>query len=519
MNLPTPVISDNSRRIIGESEPMQVVLRQVAQVAPTKATVLITGETGVGKDVIAQAIHEGSPRKDKPFKAVNCGAFYKDLLQSELFGHEKGAFTGATTQRRGVFEQANGGTLFLDEVAEMSPEVQVKFLRVLETQEFTRLGGERNIKVDVRIIAATNVNLATSVNQKKFRQDLYYRLNLFRIQIPPLRDRREDIPLFVSAFVSELSAEHGKPITGITPESLNYLQNADWYGNVRELKNAIETAIISATTEELQLKDFPMDPEAQQVSLVPVQTAGTQLAPTPVVDAITGETDLLDESGGALQVVGTSGSAIATENLAIYKTILGLILSAIRLLEPAATANNEMPFLIPDADTSWMQISDTDDAAAVLRKALEVLSTIARALENRTQDGVLPITAPVEQRDGSQGREEYMPVLDEEGVIGRVGMTMAEIEQVAIQKTLAEAGGELLNNPNALALGPTPLTRAKAKKIRLYLKNVLYYITETHIIGITCLSKTPKKTGIQIQTLSIVANTMLSGVRSIDARF
>ena len=459
MNLPTPVISDNPQRIIGESEPMQVVLRQVAQVAPTKATVLITGETGVGKDVIAQAIHEGSPRKTRPFKAVNCGAFYQDLLQSELFGHEKGAFTGATTQRRGVFEQASGGTLFLDEVAEMSPEVQVKFLRVLETQEFTRLGGEKNIKVDVRIIAATNVNLATSVNQKKFRQDLYYRLNLFRIQIPPLRDRREDIPLFVSAFVSELSTEHGKPITGITPEALNYLQNADWYGNVRELRNAIETAIISATTEELQLKDFPMDPEAQQVSLVPVQTAGTQLAPTQVVDAITGETDLLDESGGALQVVGTSGGAIATENLAIYKTILGLILSAIRLLEPAATANNEMPFLIPDEDTSWMQISDTDDAAAVLRKALEVLSTIARVLENRTQDGVLPIAAPVEQRDGSQGREEYMPVLDEEGVIGRVGMTMAEIEQVAIQKTLAEADGNKTEAAKILDIGVRTLHR------------------------------------------------------------
>ena len=459
MNLPTPVISDSSRPIIGESAPMQVVLRQVAQVAPTKATVLITGETGVGKDVIAQAIHEGSPRKDKPFKAVNCGAFYKDLLQSELFGHEKGAFTGATTQRRGVFEQANGGTLFLDEVAEMSPEVQVKFLRVLEAREFTRLGGERNIKVDVRIIAATNVNLARSVNQKKFRQDLYYRLNLFRIQIPPLRDRREDIPLFVSEFVSELSAEHGKPITGITPEALNYLQNADWYGNVRELRNAIETAIISATTEELQLKDFPMDPESQQVSLVPVQTAGTQLAPTQVVDAITGETDLLDESGGALQVVGTSGGAIATENLAIYKTILGLILSAIRLLEPAATTNNEMPFLIPDEDTSWMQISDTDDAAAVLRKALEVLSTIARALENRTQDGVLPIAAPIEQRDGSQGREAYMPVLDEEGVIGRVGMTMAEIEQVAIQKTLAEAGGNKTEAAKILDIGVRTLHR------------------------------------------------------------
>ena len=444
MSLPTPVISESSRPIIGESAPMQAVLRQVAQVAPTKATVLITGETGVGKDVIAQAIHESSPRKIRPFKAVNCGAFYQDLLQSELFGHEKGAFTGATNQRRGVFEQADGGTLFLDEVGEMSPEVQVKFLRVLETQEFTRLGGEKNIKVDVRIIAATNVDLATSVKQKKFRQDLYYRLNLFRIQMPPLRDRREDIPLFVSEFISELSETHNKPITSITPDALNYLQNADWHGNVRELRNAIETAIILATTEELQLKDFPIEPESQQVSLVPVQTPGTQLALNAT---------RVDEPGGALQVVDPSGGSIASENIAIYKTILGLILSAIRLLEPAATANREMPFLIPDEDTSWMQINDTDDAADVLKKALEVLSAIAKTLEHRAQEGVLPIAAPVEQSDG------YLPVLDEEGVIGRVGMTMAEIERAAIQKTLVEAGGNKTEAAKILDIGVRTLHR------------------------------------------------------------
>ena len=181
---------------------MQNVWHQVEQVAPTNATVLITGETGVGKEVVAQTIHKKSLRKDRLFKAVNCGVFYQDLLQSELFGHEKGAFTGATNQRRGVFELADGGTLFLDEIGEMSPEVQVKFLRVLETQEFTRLGGERSVKVDVRIIAATNVDLEKSVKDKKFRQDLYYRLNLFHIQIPPLRDRREDIPLFVAAYSS-----------------------------------------------------------------------------------------------------------------------------------------------------------------------------------------------------------------------------------------------------------------------------------------------------------------------------
>ena len=460
MSLPVPITNDSSRRVIGESAPMQAVLRQVAQVAPTKATVLITGETGVGKDVIAQALHESSPRKDKPFKAVNCGTFYQDLLQSELFGHEKGSFTGATSQRRGVFEQADGGTLFLDEVGEMSPAVQVKFLRVLETREFTRLGGERNIKVDVRIIAATNVDLAASVQQKKFRQDLYYRLNLFRIQIPPLRDRREDIQLFVSAFISELSTEHNKPITGITPEALNYLQNADWRGNVRELRNAIETAIILATTEELQLKDFPMDPESEQLSLVPVQSTGTQLAPTQIVDATRDDSDLLNVSGGSLQVVGTPDSPIAMENIAIYKTILGLILSAIRLLEPAATANKDVPFLIPDEDTSWMQISDTDDAAAVLRKALEVLSTIAKTLESRAQGGILPIAPPLEQRSGSQGKDDYgFPVQDAEEVIGRVGMTMAEIERAAIQKTLAEADGNKTEAAKILDIGVRTLHR------------------------------------------------------------
>ena len=459
MNFPTLVTSDSSRRIIGESAPMQAVLRQVAQVAPTKATVLITGETGVGKDVIAQAIHESSPRKDKPFKAVNCGTFYQELLQSELFGHEKGAFTGATNQRRGVFEQANGGTLFLDEVGEMSPEVQVKFLRVLETQEFTRLGGERNIKVDVRIIAATNVDLAASVQQKKFRQDLYYRLNLFRIQIPPLRDRREDIPLFVSAFISELSAEHDKHITSIAPDALNYLQNADWRGNVRELKNAIETAIILATTDELQLKDFPMGSEHEQMPLVPVQSTGTQLAPTQIVDITRGESDLPDVPGGSLQIVGTPDRTIATENIAIYKTILGLILSAIRLLEPAATADNDVPFLIPDEDTSWMQISDTDDAAAVLKKALEVLSTIAKTLENR-QDRVVPIGPPFERQGDSQGQDDYgFPVQDDEETIGRVGMTMAEIERAAIQKTLAESGGNKTEAAKILDIGVRTLHR------------------------------------------------------------
>lgn len=459
MDLPKLVIGDSSRRIIGASAPMQAVLRQVEQVAPTKATVLITGETGVGKDVIAEAIHESSPRKNRAFKAVNCGAFYQDLLQSELFGHEKGAFTGASSQRRGVFEQADGGTLFLDEIGEMSPEVQVKFLRVLESQEFTRLGGERNIKVDVRIIAATNINLTKSVKEKKFRQDLYYRLNLFRIHIPPLRDRREDIPLFVDAFISELSEDHGKTITGITPEALSYLQNAAWHGNVRQLRNAVESAIIVATTDELQLKHFPIDSEAEQITALPVQVSGAQLAPTQVVGTqISEEVEFPNQSGTSLQIVDPATSAITTENMAVYKTIIGLIFSAIRSLNPTSTAGDDTSPLIPDEDTSWMQINETDDAADILRKTLEVLSAIAKLLENRNLNAIVPIATALQPEEGLGGKDKPLPLFDEE-VIGKVGMTMAEIERAAIQKTLAETGGNKTEAAKILDIGVRTLHR------------------------------------------------------------
>lgn len=240
-----------TRNIICESSQMQAILRNVKRVAPTKATVLITGETGVGKEIIAQAIHHDSPRRNGPFKIINCGAISSELIQSELFGHEKGAFTTAIRRHHGIFEQANGGTLFLDEVADMPPEAQAKFLRVLEQQEFSPVGGEEVIKVDVRVIAATNINLKTAVTKRVFREDLYYRLNLFRIQIPPLRNRRSDIVPLALNFISELSDAYNKSITSITPEAVSYLQNADWHGNVRELRNVIETAIILSDSEEL----------------------------------------------------------------------------------------------------------------------------------------------------------------------------------------------------------------------------------------------------------------------------
>ncbi len=247
-----------TRNIISESAEMQAVFRCVKQVAPTKATVLITGETGVGKEIIAQAIHESSPRRNRPFKIVNCSAIPTELIQSELFGHEKGAFTTAIRQHRGIFEQANEGTLFLDEVGELPLEAQAKFLRVLEDQKFSPVGAEKIVKVDVRVIAATNVNLKTAVREKRFREDLYYRLNLFRIHIPPLRNRRSDIGPLALNFVSELGREHNKSITGITPEAIDYLQNVNWYGNVRELRNVIEAAIILAEDENLKEDDVRM---------------------------------------------------------------------------------------------------------------------------------------------------------------------------------------------------------------------------------------------------------------------
>ena len=285
-------------------------------------------------------------------------------------------------------------------------------------------------------------------------------MNLFRIHIPPLRDRREDIPLFVNAFISEFSEDHGKTIAGIAPDALGYLQNAEWHGNVRQLRNAIESAIIVATTDELQLKDFPINSESEQITALPVQVSGTQLAPTQVVGTeISGEVGLPNQSGTSLQVVDPTTSAITTENIAVYKTIIGLIFSAIRSLDPTAAASDDMPPLIPDEDTSWMQINEVDDAADILRKTLEVLSTIAKVLENRNQDGMLPIVNPVEPQEGTKRTDSKPVAVYDEEVIGKVGMTMAEIERAAIQKTLAETDGNKTEAAKILDIGVRTLHR------------------------------------------------------------
>ena len=246
------------QNIIGQSTAMTSLLETVSQVAPSEATVLITGESGTGKELIAGAIHFNSHRKDGPFIKINCAAITETLLESELFGHEKGSFTGADRRKEGRFFQAHGGSLFLDEVSEMSLTMQVKLLRVLQEREFTRVGGEHTIQVDVRVIAATNKNLIDLIGKAEFREDLYYRLNVVGIEIPTLRQRREDVPLLAQHFLEIFSAKNRKQIKGFTPQAMDYLIKYDWPGNVRELMNAVERAVVLARSDYLAEDDFPV---------------------------------------------------------------------------------------------------------------------------------------------------------------------------------------------------------------------------------------------------------------------
>lgn len=246
------------QRLIGRSKEMLQIYELVQQVAPTRASVLITGETGTGKEEIAEAIHKLSQRSGKLIK-VNCAALTETLLESELFGHEKGAFTGAIKTKLGRFELANGGTIFLDEIGEVSQNIQVKLLRVLQTKQFERVGGEQSITVDVRIIAATNKDLLEKIKEGTFREDLYFRLNVIHIKMPPLRERSEDIPLLVKFFIDRFSKEHQRQIEGITPKALKYLMAYSWPGNVRELMNVIENMVILSKENLLDTQHIPQN--------------------------------------------------------------------------------------------------------------------------------------------------------------------------------------------------------------------------------------------------------------------
>jgi DNA-binding NtrC family response regulator len=262
-------------KMIGAAPEMRRVYQVIEQAAPTAASVLITGESGTGKELVAQTIHQLSPRAQEPFVPINCAAIPETLLESEIFGHEKGAFTGAVDRREGCFELADRGTLFLDEIAEMTPATQVKLLRVLQERTFRRLGGRAEQTVDVRVIAATNVNPVDAVKNGKLREDLYYRLNVFLIELPPLRQRKEDLPLLIQSFLAEFNARNNKEVTAIDPAAMKIFEQYNWPGNVRELRNVIERAVILSTGEFIEPKHLPplvtaaAAPDAPAISLEP----------------------------------------------------------------------------------------------------------------------------------------------------------------------------------------------------------------------------------------------------------
>ena len=246
-----------SKTIIGKSEKLTKMMSTIEQVAPTKATVLITGESGVGQELVADALHSLSDRKDGPFIKVHCASLSANLLESELFGHEKGSFTGAVSQKKGRFELANGGTIFLDEIGEIDANTQVKILRVLQEREFERVGGTQTIHTDVRVVAATNRNLEEEVKKGNFREDLYYRLNVVHIEVPPLRERKEDIPLLLNSFLNEFNSENSKNIEGFTPQARKLLCSYSWPGNIRQLRNSIESAVVLSRGKLIDVEDLP----------------------------------------------------------------------------------------------------------------------------------------------------------------------------------------------------------------------------------------------------------------------
>jgi two-component system response regulator AtoC len=289
--------------IITKSSRMQQVIEVIKVVAKSNATALITGETGTGKELVARAIHSQSHRRDRPFVAVSCAALPESLLESELFGHEKGSFTGAYAQKKGKFEVANRGTLFLDEIGEMSANTQVHLLRVLEEKEFNRVGGNEPIKVDVRVISATNRDMKQAVAEGKFREDLYYRLNVVNIELPPLRERTEDILLLAQHFLKRFALENQKKITGFSPQATDFLLKHNWPGNVRELENAIERAVILSKNSVIEAADL------SRQNLMP---AGSNTSPVPNLKQVEKDhiQNVLNETGGnyteAASILGIS---------------------------------------------------------------------------------------------------------------------------------------------------------------------------------------------------------------------
>jgi len=415
--------------LIGQSEGIREVLVKVEQIAPVSSTVLVEGESGTGKELVARAIHRLSPRRNKPFIAVNVGALPETLLESELFGHEKGAFTGAAERRIGRFELADTGTLFLDEIGDVPLATQVKLLRVLEEREITRVGGTQSIPVDVRVVAATNKPLRDGVEEGRFRSDLYYRLNVLSVYLPPLRERREDIPILVRQFITELSRQHDRPFKGISPEALEMLVDYAWPGNVRELRNLVESMVVLAPGREIGPADIPRQ---------------------------------IREGGGARFLPVHVGPVMR---------------------ERAGVEGRELEFIVRSLVELKLQVEELRRQLAEERLAREHLARAtgsALGMPIAVTDGTMAGAAalgpgpslgageaslvPPPPRFGGVGIEPRDQAPPPSVVTIRPGMTMAEIERAAIEAALRETRGNRRKAAELLGIGERTLYR----KLREY---------------------------------------------------
>ncbi len=401
--------------IIGETDAIQQVLERVVQIAPVMSTVLVTGESGTGKELVARGIHALSPRRHEPFIAVNVAALSETLLESELFGHEKGAFTGAIDSRRGLFELADGGTIFLDEIGEMPLATQTKLLRVLEQREFHRVGGERSIKVDVRIIAATNQDLRQLVAIREFRRDLYFRLNVLSIELPPLRERRDDIPILVDAFVREVSERHDRPFPGISPEGMEILVAYDWPGNIRELRNLVESMVVLSPGRVIRPEDIPNEVRRGR---------GSTLLPVPIPRA---------------QADGKSVT-LRPELEFVFRTLVELRV---------------------DMDELRREFEAYRRGGSVELASSPVLGRVMGA--GAPEVGEIEIGAFRTDVTGREGAQEPVePALSEVEpavVVFRPGMTIEDMERQAIRAALTEVRGNRRKAAELLGIGERTLYR------------------------------------------------------------
>ncbi|HUP20137.1 MAG TPA: sigma-54 dependent transcriptional regulator [Gemmatimonadota bacterium] len=415
-------------RIIGRSNAMKEVLERVAQYAPVHSTVLIEGESGTGKELVARAIHDLSPRGSKPFIAINCAALTETLLESELFGHEKGSFTGATGLRKGRFEIADRGTLFLDEVGEMPRATQVKLLRVLEEKEFMRVGGSTSLKVDVRVIAATNKELAAAVEAGEFRRDLYYRLHVLHVRIPPLRERREDIPLLVHHFVQELCRENDSEFVGITDEAMEILTNYDWLGNVRELRNLVESMLVLTPGGKIRPRDIP--PEIYR------RAGPERLLPVA----------LPEEEGEG----GPSARRI--------EVLLGYFYRDLKdELDELRRENAEILARIAEGgrEVDWLHEYEVEGEPGEEPRHVALVPVGPRAE-----------AAPPESESRESLESAHSPAASDGESPFRVGASLQEMERAAIQRTLEAVGGNRRKAAEILGIGERTLYR-KIKQFEL----------------------------------------------------